>query len=156
MKRIWPLALFITGIANAQSPRAAPDTQTVVFVCEHGTVKSVIAMAYFDRLARERGLRFRAVSRGTAPDSAVPRFVRDWLGRDGFDLAGFAPLRLSESDLRAALVVSFDQPMVAEFVGRRAHAAWDRLPSVTAHYPTARDSIKRRIAALVDSLVRAR
>ena len=50
MKHAW-VALLVAGVANAQSPRVTRDTQTVVFVCEHGTVKSVIAMAYFDRLA---------------------------------------------------------------------------------------------------------
>ena len=156
MKPVW-IALLVAGVANAQSPRITRDTQTVVFVCEHGTVKSVIAMAYFDRLVRERGLPFRAVSRGTAPDSIVPGFVREGLRLDGLPLGDFTPMPLSERDLAATLIVSFDQPGVAQFVGTRAPtAAWDKLPSVTAHYPTARDSIKLRIAALVDSLARRR
>ncbi|MDB6104782.1 MAG: protein tyrosine phosphatase [Gammaproteobacteria bacterium] len=39
----------------------------VVFVCEHGSVKSLIAMVYFNRSVRERRLPYRAVARGTAP-----------------------------------------------------------------------------------------
>ena len=35
--------------------------QTIVFVCEHGSAKSVVAAAHFDRLAGERGLGLRAV-----------------------------------------------------------------------------------------------
>jgi protein-tyrosine-phosphatase len=45
--------------------------QTVVFVCEHGSAKSVVAAANFNRLAGERGLGLRAVSRGTDPDAEI-------------------------------------------------------------------------------------
>ncbi len=45
----------------------------VVFVCEHGSAKSVIAAAFFDKLARERGLTLRAVARGTQPVAKVRR-----------------------------------------------------------------------------------
>jgi protein-tyrosine-phosphatase len=33
---------------------------TVVFVCEHGAAKSVIATTYFNKIAAERGLRAHA------------------------------------------------------------------------------------------------
>ena len=70
--RFLPVAaLFVlsgSSALSAQAPlKAASDSQTVVFVCEHGTVKSVVALAYFRLLARERHLPIRAISRGTAP-----------------------------------------------------------------------------------------
>ena len=45
-------SLLLLGGAPAPSgaqarPGTAPDSQTVVFVCEHGTVKSVVALAWF-------------------------------------------------------------------------------------------------------------
>jgi arsenate reductase len=141
----------------AQEPRMPRDTQTVVFVCEHGTVKSVLALAYFERLIRDVGLPYRAVSRGTSPDAAVPAFMRAGLQRDGLTLGDFHPTRFGERDLSATLIVSFDQPNVAMFVaGRVPTVAWDDLPSVTANYSVARDSIKGRVVKLVDSLARAR
>lgn len=149
--------LIAATTANAQQPRpTSRDSQTIVFVCEHGTVKSVLALAYFGQLVREKGLPFRAVSRGTAPDSALPVFMIAGLRRDGVDIGPFTPARFSDSDvLSASGVVSFDQPNVASAVaGRVATIAWDRLPSVTANYGVARDSIKQRVAALVDSLAR--
>ena len=30
----------------------------IIFVCEHGAAKSIIAAAYFNKYARERNLRF--------------------------------------------------------------------------------------------------
>ena len=57
----------------------------VVFVCEHGSVKSMIAALWFNRLASERGLRFQAVSRGVDPDASIPDAVANNLRNDGFD-----------------------------------------------------------------------
>lgn len=149
--------LIAATTANAQQPRpTSRDSQTIVFVCEHGTVKSVLALAYFGQLAREKGLPFRAVSRGTAPDSTLPAFMIAGLLKDGLATGAFRSTRFSERDLVSAIgVVSFDQPSVASVVaGRVPTIAGDRLPSVTANYAVARDSIKQRVAALVDSLAR--
>lgn len=143
----------------AQAPsKSPPDSQTVVFVCEHGTVKSVVALAYFRQLARERHLPIRAISRGTAPDASVPSLVRDGLGRDGLALGPFVPSRFTAEDLASAIaVISFDQPSVKGVVaGRVPTARWDGLPAVSDNYPIARDSIRHRVARLVDSLDRAR
>jgi arsenate reductase len=157
---LWALsfALCVHSTELKAQSRSAPDSQTIVFVCEHGTVKSVLALVYFTRMAREKGLPFRAVSRGTAPDSVVPGFMLAGLKRDGFDIGAFKPTGFSERDLASAIgVISFDRPNVARVVaGRVPSVAWDKLPSVTANYAVARDSIKRRVAQLVDSLARSR
>lgn len=146
-------------VLSAQSlPSARPDSQTVVFVCEHGTVKSVVALAHFRQLARERGLPIRAISRGTAPDSSVPGLVREGLRRDGLTLGPFTPMAFTPADLASAVaVISFDQPSVAGLVSTRVPTArWDGLPAVSDDYRVARDSIRHRVARLVDSLDRAR
>jgi hypothetical protein len=41
----------------------APAAANVVFVCEHGAAKSVVASEYFNKLAAERG---RAIARDCA------------------------------------------------------------------------------------------
>jgi len=145
-------------LSGQVQPKAAPDSQTVVFVCEHGTVKSVVALAYFNQLARERHLNIRAISRGTAPDSAVPGKVREGLRLDGLQLGPFTPAEFTLADLTSAItVISFDQPKVAQLVGGRVPTAqWDGLPAVSDDYRIARDSIRHRVARLVDSLDRAR
>src|SRR5215813_9354941 len=51
--------LFVLMFQPSSGDRA------VVFVCEHGAAKSVIATAYFNKLAAERGLAYRATFRGT-------------------------------------------------------------------------------------------
>lgn len=160
MRFLPAAALFVLsgwGPLRAQAPlRAAADSQTVVFVCEHGTVKSVVALACFRQLARERHLPIRAISRGTAPDASVPALVRDGLRHDGLTLGPFSPARFTQADLTTAIaVISFDLPSVAAIVGGRVPTAgWDGLPAVSVNYRVARDSIRKRVTRLADSLDR--
>jgi len=159
------LSLMAARQAPAQSARTAPaavhaprDSATVVFVCEHGTVKSVLAIALFRTMAAERGLAVRAISRGTAPDTALPPFMRTGLTRDGLSVGEFTPTRFRVTELSSAiLVVSFDQPAVADVVrGTVPLQAWNGLPAVSADYAVARDSMRVRMRRLVDSLSAAR
>lgn len=150
------LTLAFCGQTNAQGIASSPLTpHRVVFVCEHGSVKSLIAMMYFNHRAQERGLAYRAVARGTAPEPRVPSTVRDGLLTDGFDVSTFHPRQFRASDAKqASLVVSFDQD-VAKSIGASArYSRWDDLPGVLADYPRGRDEIARRVDALIDELVR--
>jgi hypothetical protein len=128
-----------------------------VFVCEHGSVKSLVATVYFNRRAQERGVPYRAVARGTAPDPAVPAPVRDGLHADGFDVSEFVPRLLKASDFDdTALVVSFDNDITTTVGGRVRYLKWDDLPGVLADYPHGRDAIVSHVDALVDALARNR
>jgi protein-tyrosine-phosphatase len=150
------VVLAQSGGRRARAVSAAADTQRVVFVCEHGTVKSVVAAAHFNRLARARGLAAVAISRGSAPDSAVPAVVRKGLLADGVGPWRARPAPLRKADvLGAALVVSFDQS-IDSLVGAHAPVRhWDNTPSVMHDYATGRDSIVARVRALVTELQRA-
>ena len=57
--------LFVLS-SGAGAPQPAP-TPRIVFVCEHGAAKSLIAAAYFNMLAAGRGLPARATFRGVDP-----------------------------------------------------------------------------------------
>jgi arsenate reductase (thioredoxin) len=154
---LFGLAVAITASAMSQSVAAsgAREPAPVVFVCEHGSVKSLVATVYFNRRAHERGLPYRAVARGTTPEPTVPPPVRKGLQADGFEISDFVPQLLTASDLNdAALVVSFDQD-ITKIVGSRVrHLKWDNLPGVLADYARARDAIVSQIDALVDALAR--
>jgi arsenate reductase len=127
----------------------------VVFVCEHGSVKSLVAMLYFDRKAQERGLGFRAIARGTAAEASVPGAVRYGLLSDGFDVSAYQPRPFKTSDLdRASLVVSFDQDIGRVVGAKRRYMKWDDLPGVLNDYAQGRDEIVRHVDALIDELAR--
>jgi protein-tyrosine-phosphatase len=123
-------------------------------VCEHGSVKSLVAAVHFNRWAEQRGLPYRAVARGVEPDSSVPAPVREGLRADGFQASDLVPQSLMASDVAHAwLVVSFDQD-VTKVVGSTRYLTWDGLPGVLADYPRGRDAIVKRVDALVDELAR--
>jgi ABC-type nitrate/sulfonate/bicarbonate transport system substrate-binding protein len=151
------LAALASG-ASAQTPRPEPmssDTARVVFVCEHGTVKSVIAAALFNRLAAERGLAARAVSRGTAPDDVVPALVRDSLRAEGADIGDARPAKLGAAEgLEARLFVAFDVEVPAAVSRGTPGRRWDGTPSVMGGYRAGRDAIAARVAALIDEITR--
>src|SRR6266481_3434079 len=99
------LPLFLLGLTaifaqDRKSPGAKP---TVVFVCEHGSAKSIIAAAEFERMTKERGLDLNILARGANPDAEIPKLVRDGLKADGYDLGDFKPTRVSEKDLKGAV-----------------------------------------------------
>ena len=62
------VAAILAGSASHADP-SSRQPATVVFVCLHGSVKSVMAAAHFNRIAKERQLPFVAVARGVEPDS---------------------------------------------------------------------------------------
>ncbi len=154
------VGLVVVGAPHHLSAqRAATSTSTggtVLFVCEHGTVKSLLAKVLFEQYAQEVGLRMRAESRGTHADSIVPPWMLRGLATDQVDLGSWRPQSLRPADLAtASYVVSFDVPQSATAAARAPRTQWDSLPSVTQDYSKGRDAIKVRVHQLVDSLKRA-
>ena len=126
----------------------------VVFVCEHGAAKSVLAATYFNQLAERSGLSVRAVARGTAPEGEVPRAVVEGLTRDGLAPCTLIPAALAAEDWADARhVVTFDQPQVTSLVPNRARViAWNDLPPVSDDFAVARDAIFARVRGLIADL----
>jgi protein-tyrosine-phosphatase len=123
----------------------------IVFVCEHGSAKSLMAALFVERMARERGVAARAVSRGTLPDASVPAAVVAALREDGFDVAAFKPQLLTEADLlSAARVVSIGADVAKRAAGPAAAVErWDDIPPISASYSQARQALLSRIDVLL-------
>ena len=142
-------------LAQAPAESVAPRAQ-VVFVCEHGSVKSLIAASFFNQRAKAKGLSVRATARGVAPEPAVPPVVRDGLRAAGFDVSGYRPQLLAASDISGAtLIVSFDEDVSGTVAGRARYLQWDNLPGVLSNYARGRAAIVMRIDSLVDELAGA-
>lgn len=92
------LTVIVTLIAQS----SATGDPTVVFVCEHGAAKSVIATAYFNKLAAERGLPFRATFRGRAPQDNLSVRAVEGLRADGVIVPAGRPTAIDESDIAHA------------------------------------------------------
>jgi arsenate reductase len=147
---LFGLALFA---CSAQPPR--PPTE-VVFVCEHGAAKSVVASQYFNKLAAERGLAARAVARGADPQADLSVSAVKGLKDDGLPPDPGAPRPLTASDVRAsARVIAFDcgQPAMKALQGM--DACWDDVPATADDYASARDRIRAHVEAMVEQMVEA-
>jgi protein-tyrosine-phosphatase len=140
-------------VVNLRRMETNMDSQSVVvFVCEHGAAKSVVAAAHFNHLAAERGLPTFAVARGTHPDAEIGAHIAAGLRADGLGLAEQTPQKLQDVDLaRADRVITFGS------LGIQAPPAilleqWDNVPPVSDGYEDARDVIVRRVLDLIDDM----
>jgi len=153
------LLMALGALWSGQSVAAdgAGEAPKVVFVCEHGSVKSLIAASYFNRIALQRGIPYRAIARGTAPEPTVPTPVQEGLKEIGMDVSSYVPQLFQASDLGgASLVVSFDQQIDGTVHGWVRHLKWDDLPAVLSGYIRGRDAIVERVDALVERLAQGR
>jgi arsenate reductase len=147
-------AAAITACAShTEHPPAAVGT--ILFVCEHGNVKSLMAASYFNDLARERNVGVRAMSRAAALDSVtVPTAIVAGLKDDGFDVAEFRPIALSAVDVAASqrvIVISTALPAGADVRGKTVES-WNDVPAASVDYAAARNSLKAHVSQLVAQL----
>ena len=136
-------------------PAPAAKSPTILFMCPHGAAKSVLASAYFQRAARERGLNVRVITAGTDPDPAVAPKVAQHLKAQGYDVPIATPRRVTADDLAAAdVVVSIGCDVKGLPPPRGSLRQWDDVPAPSEDFTAADDKIKERVIALVDELVR--
>ena len=146
-------AILFVGVIVA-SGQDKQQTRTILFVCEHGSAKSVIAAAHFNRLAEEHALPYRAIARGINPDSEIPEQVRVNLANDRLDVATWKPQKVTEKDVReAARVATFGCRL--PFPDRLAAGKlmdWQDVPSTSEDYERARTIIVNKVDALIKTL----
>ena len=123
---------------------------TVLFVCEHGSAKSVVAAAHFNRLAREAGLPYHAIARGWDIDDTLSPNAVNGLEEDGLATEG-DPIRLSPDDVaNADKVIAFGE-IPSELRTDRHIELWN-VPPVSGGYDAARTAIVERIRNVIASL----
>jgi arsenate reductase len=128
-----------------------PEESIIVFVCEHGAAKSIIAAAYFNKIAGERGLNVHAVARGTNPDQELSPKTVDGLERDGLRAIETKPKQLTHTDIESAQrIISFCELPKAFQDGARIER-WNNVPSVSEDYEKAREAIVQYINRLLDT-----
>ncbi len=154
-------ALALTGmLSGGASALAAAESQatkppTVLFMCPHGAAKSVLASAYFQRFAKERGLNVRVVSAGTDPDPQVAPAVANHLKKTGYDVPITTPRRATADDLATAdIVISIGCDLKDLPAPRGTLVKWDDVPAPSDDFAGADEKIRERVIQLVDDLVR--
>src|SRR4030095_6581234 len=114
----------------------SPQNKAVVFVCEHGAAKSVVATAYFNKLAAERGLPFRATFRGTTPQDDLSVRAVEGLKADGVAIPSGKPAAIAGRDGGGAahlLAIGCTLPENARRSGKAAD--WSDVPDDRGYGP---------------------
>jgi protein-tyrosine-phosphatase len=123
-------------------------TAFIIFVCEHGAAKSILAAAYFNKLASKFGLDLRAIARGTIPDEELSLQTIRGLSEDGLTPTEAVPQKLTAAEVQTAQrVITFcDLPF--EYQARIVER-WDDVPPVSENYERARDAILKHIRGML-------
>jgi arsenate reductase len=145
---MMPMVLILGALMAAPEPKPAA---TVLFVCEHGSAKSVVAAAHFNQLAAARGLPFRAISRGTVPDAEMAPAAVEGLRGDGLKSDDPAPSKLEQSDLDAAVRVVTFCPLPPGLEARSPIEPWE-VPPVSTEYAASREAMRLQIERLLQEL----
>jgi arsenate reductase (thioredoxin) len=144
------VAMILLGAVQTPS-RPAP---AVIFVCEHGAAKSVVATAYFNKLAAERKLPFRATFRGTSPQDDLSVRAVEGLKADGVAVPIGKPAAITGADVADAthiFAIGCTLPDAARRSGKAAD--WSDVPDDHGYGPM-RDAIVRHVKLLLDELQR--
>ena len=118
-------------------------------MCLHGSAKSLIAAAYFNRLARQHGLDFAATTSGPEPDAEVPPNVIEGLHHHAISVGGYRPTMISAAGLADAnLIVSFACDAGMRLAPDKPVERWDECPAVSDDFETAWRFITSRVERL--------
>ena len=143
--------LACAGLAAAQS-RPSAASPKIVFVCEHGAAKSVIATAYFNKIAAERGLPDRAIYRGANPQAELSVSALKGLKEDGLALPSAKPSPITNADVTAAThIFAIGCALPAHAASSGKADSWDDVPEDQG-YAAQRDAIRKHVERLLDQL----
>jgi arsenate reductase (thioredoxin) len=148
--RLATVVMFLLSAATVAAQTAVAPA--IVFVCEHGAAKSVIATAYFNKLARERGLPYRATFRGTDPQAELSVSALKGLRDDGIEIPSGKPAAISQADVEKAthvFAIGCTLPAAARSSGKASD--WSDVPDGQG-YAAMRDAIVRHVTSLLDEL----
>ena len=163
LRRRWLLTvmLALTGVTLAartppQTTPAAKPTPHVLFLCPHGAAKSVLASAYFQRAAKERGLNVRVESAGTDPDPAVAAAVAAHLTKNGYAIPIATPTKVTPAQLASAdVVISMGCDLTGFPTPKGRVVRWDEVPGPSENFAAADEAIRKRVTQLIEELVSA-
>jgi protein-tyrosine-phosphatase len=148
------LAGIFLVVTNTPGRPQTAQAPTVVFVCEHGSAKSVIAAAHFNRISEAKGLPYRAISRGVHPDTTIPDNIKSGLSGDGLDVASWKPKPIADEDIREAervVTLGCELPK-SKSVTTEKVANWTGIPPVSDGYAQARADIVQKLEDLLKAL----
>jgi protein-tyrosine-phosphatase len=148
------VAISVVGVEAQTTAKPTQSAPAIVFVCEHGAAKSVIATAYFNKMAAERGLPYRAEFRGTDPQEALSVRAIAGLKADGVAIPPGTPTAIGAADIaRATHIFAIGCTLPAAAVSSGKSKDWTDVPDDQG-YEAQRNAIVKHVKELLDELQR--
>lgn len=153
---LFILAAGLSSCATHDTDEHANESADVVMICEHGSAKSLMAASLFNRRAAERNLPMRAIARGVSPDESVPTPIAEALAREGFEVQGFIPTRMSAGErAHASRVIAIGVDPAKLGLGPETPVeTWNDVPPASVDYAAAHESLQQHVDALLTELQR--
>jgi protein-tyrosine-phosphatase len=130
-----------------------PRDLAVLFVCEHGAAKSVLAAELLGERVAALGLPVTIRSAGVAPGARVSDRLFELFPERAWKLASESPSLVSVVDVEdASIVVTFNLGAEALPGSPRRRLLWDDVPPVSEDPVAAAAAIERHLEELVDAL----
>jgi len=148
------LLIMTTSFSFGQNPNTDSSAKPIIlFVCEHGAARSTIAAAYFNKLAKEKNLNYKAIFRGTDPDTSLSPDAKNGLLKDGFDIKDWQPQLVTQSDINSASeIITFDCTLPMEGNFEKPIYRWNGIPPMSKDYQVAKDQIADKVITLIEEL----
>src|SRR5688500_11729234 len=134
---LFVLAILLTHTSMAQEKK-------IIFVCEHGAAKSVIATSYFNKMAKERNLDYTSECRGTDPDSIVSKSVKDGLTKDNVFDPDTKPRKLLISDTANVERIILFTTLPPDMKTNIKTENWSNIQNLDADYEKRRNAIIKK------------
>ena len=124
----------------------------IVFICEHGAAKSILAATHFNKLASESDIGMIAIARGTYPDAELSSKVVSGLSEDGLVPTASIPTKLTREELETAQKVVSFCTLPDEYLQKAVVEYWDDIPPLGEDYERFRDAIVTHLEGLINNL----
>lgn len=145
------LVAAVPSFATQTAPSA--KAPVVLFMCPHGAAKSVMASAYFQKLAKERGLNVRVDAVGTDPEPALSKGVVAKLQKDNVPILIDKPRAATAADMKNADVVISMGCDLSKLPAPQGQLKNWNVPDFSANFDAAEQAIRDQVIKLVDEMV---
>ncbi len=147
------IVFILLGQVSFYGQSKDSSLKKIIFVCEHGSAKSVVAAAYFNKLSQKNGLNYVALTRGTKPDKEMNASVLDSLKAEGITMDSFnKPVKLELEEAKGAVKIVAFCELGKEYYELFSVESWMDLPPISTKYTESKAILLEHMRKLFKSI----
>jgi len=142
--------------SNSKPTIPEPEINTLVFVCNYGFDKSVIAASYFNEVMKNKRLHYKAISRAAEANlhetNSIPTAILTDILSTGLTLQTTNVTTLSETEVNSAYkIICLDKPL-ENLKDHKNLIFWKDIPPLKAGIDKTTSIIKEKVDKLVKEI----